>query len=50
MRARPRADGTVPITPMIAVHLTVGVAAVATAYVVLGALKTDDEADKETRR
>ena len=48
--ARPLADGTVPITPMIAVHLTVGVAAVATAYIVLGQIKTDDEADEETRR
>ena len=48
--ARPLADGTVPITPMIAVHLTVGVVAVATAYLVLGQLKTDDEADKEANR
>jgi hypothetical protein len=48
--ARPLADGAVPITPMIAVHLTVAVAAAAAAYIALGQLKTDDATNRETDR
>ena len=47
--ARPLADGAVPITPLVLLHLVVGVVMVANAYLALGRLETDEaRSGKET--
>ena len=49
--ARPLADGAVPITPWVVLHLAVAVVMVGNAYIALGQLETDKtDTDKETRR
>ena len=48
--ARPLVDDAVRITPWIGVYLFVAIAAWGAAYMILGQLKTDAEANKEAHR